>query len=306
MMTESQESGEGAGYSIRIASRLTGLSADTLRMWERRYGFPKPARNASRVRVYSKDDVERLTLIARALKSGYRAGEVVPQDVESLRKLLSEAVVEERPSTDESSMVASILDCVRHDNADGLRTELRQAVATHGPKRFITDVAGALVSGVGDEWAQRRLDIRHEHMLTEALTTQLRLLLSAYEGSTRRPLVLLATLPGEQHGLGLEMAALFIALSNATPRLLGTDTPVDQIVDAALGLHVDAIGLSVATGADAKTILAQIGLLLQKLPTRVQLWVGGMGSEGVRVTDERYRATRSWTQLDRAISELAA
>ena len=56
------------GYSIRVASRLTGVSSDTLRMWERRYGFPKPVRNESQVRVYTDADIERLVLISRALK----------------------------------------------------------------------------------------------------------------------------------------------------------------------------------------------------------------------------------------------
>ena len=52
------------GYSIRVASRLSGVSSDTLRMWERRYGFPKPSRNGSQVRVYTDADIERLVLPA--------------------------------------------------------------------------------------------------------------------------------------------------------------------------------------------------------------------------------------------------
>src|SRR3954465_15629352 len=76
------------GYSIRVASRLTGVSSDTLRMWERRYGFPKPVRNESQVRVYTDADIERLVLISRALKAGYRSGEVIHRDSEELRSLL--------------------------------------------------------------------------------------------------------------------------------------------------------------------------------------------------------------------------
>ena len=76
------------GYSIRVASRLTGVSSDTLRMWERRYGFPKPERNESQVRVYSEADIERLVLISRALKAGYRSGEVIHRGSEELRGLL--------------------------------------------------------------------------------------------------------------------------------------------------------------------------------------------------------------------------
>src|ERR1700712_4877125 len=77
------------GYSIRVASRLTGVSSDTLRMWERRYGFPKPVRNASQVRVYTDADVERLVLISRPLKAGFRSGEVIHREADELRALLA-------------------------------------------------------------------------------------------------------------------------------------------------------------------------------------------------------------------------
>jgi len=32
-------------YNISAVERDTGLSKDTLRVWERRYGFPKPLRD---------------------------------------------------------------------------------------------------------------------------------------------------------------------------------------------------------------------------------------------------------------------
>lgn len=77
---EGQASGapaDGAQYSIRVTSRLTAIELDTLRMWERRYGFPRPQRASGGSRVYSESDVESLKLIRRALENGYRPGEVV-------------------------------------------------------------------------------------------------------------------------------------------------------------------------------------------------------------------------------------
>src|SRR5271165_47517 len=76
-------------YSIRVVSRLTGLSADTLRMWERRYGFPEAERANSGVRLYARGDIERLTLVARALKLGYRVSEAISLDVRSLQNRLA-------------------------------------------------------------------------------------------------------------------------------------------------------------------------------------------------------------------------
>ena len=75
--------------SIRVVSRLTAIEPDTLRMWERRYGFPKPARQESGNRAYTASDVEVLLLIRRALTQGYRPGEVVHRSADELERLLA-------------------------------------------------------------------------------------------------------------------------------------------------------------------------------------------------------------------------
>ena len=46
--------------SIAAVERDTGLSKDTLRVWERRYGFPSPERDAAGDRLYPPAQVARL------------------------------------------------------------------------------------------------------------------------------------------------------------------------------------------------------------------------------------------------------
>ncbi len=302
-MVAVSRSTDDPGYSIRVASRLTGISSDTLRMWERRYGFPSPRRNEAKIRVYSKEDVERLTLVARALKAGYRAGEVIHKSRPELDAILAQAAeLDVEPSAGQSPSVASVLDTLRQDDADGTRLELRRAVATLGPKRFVEDVASPLLERVGEAWAARQLDVRHEHMLSEQLSTQLRLLLSAYEGTTERPVVLLTALPGEQHGLGLDMAALFTALVGATPRVLGVDTPVDQIAEAAEALHADVVGISVSGAADLEQVKAEVDWLLGHLPDTTEVWLGGQRSRSIRPQHPRVLHVVTWPELERELS----
>ncbi|MCB1912570.1 MAG: MerR family transcriptional regulator, partial [Rhodocyclaceae bacterium] len=59
-------------YSIAAVERDTGLSKDTLRVWERRYGFPTPERDENGERLYPGDQLERLRLIKRLLDQGRR------------------------------------------------------------------------------------------------------------------------------------------------------------------------------------------------------------------------------------------
>src|SRR4051812_41374369 len=78
-----------AGYGIRAIALLTGVDEHTLRIWERRYGFPRPVRSSGGVRLYDADDVRKLRLIGRALERGHRPGEVVALDAGALEALLA-------------------------------------------------------------------------------------------------------------------------------------------------------------------------------------------------------------------------
>jgi len=293
-----------AGYSIRVASRLTGLSSDTLRMWERRYGFPKPARNGSQVRVYTDADIERLILVSRALQAGFRAGEVIQRDPAELRALLASSAQTQLSALRESPTIDSLLRALIADDAVALRNGLRQAVATLGPRQFVLEVAGPLCDQDGEAWAAGRIGVRHEHLLSEALSTQLRLLLSAYEAESTGPVIVLATLSREQHGLGLEMAALYLSMEGATPRLLGVDTPSDQIVEAAVALGARVVGLSVSSAADQDATRDQVGWILAELPADVEVWLGGKAARAFELQHEKLHRVVSWTDVDRELGRL--
>jgi len=273
-------------------------------MWERRYGFPKPARNVSQVRVYTDADIERLILVSRALKAGFRAGEVIHREPAELRALLTNSAQAQLSALRESPTIDSLLRSLIADDAGALRTGLRQAVATLGPRQFVLDVAGPLCEQVGEAWAAGRIGVRHEHLLSEALSTQLRLLLSAYEVESTGPVILLSTLSREQHGLGLEMAALYLALEGATPRLLGVDTPPDQIVEAAAALGARVVGLSVSEAADAAATLEHLRWMLAELPAGIEVWLGGKAARHLEAQHERLHRVVTWNDVDRELGRI--
>jgi len=292
------------GYSIRVASRLSGVSSDTLRMWERRYGFPKPVRNESQVRVYTDADIERLVLISRALKAGFRSGEVIHCGPLELRELLVNSARVEPETDRRTPTIESLLNRLLQDDPDGLRDELRRSVALLGPKQFLTEVAAPLVEQVGNAWAAGRLAVRHEHLLSEVLSTKLRLLLSAYDDRSSGPVVLLATLSDEQHGLGLDMVALYLGLAGATPRLLGVNTPADQIAEAAVALSADVVGVSISEASDLALTETHLRRVLSSLPSRIEIWVGGKSARKLSLRSPRVRQVVTWQDLDEAVARV--
>ena len=292
-------------YSIRLAARMSGISAHTLRMWERRYGFPQPARTPGGARRYSAEDVHRLKRVAEALELGYRAGDVVAAKPADLERLIAEQRAELPGLPAQPSLAEAVRHVERGDPA-ALRALLRVAVATLGVGPFVSDFAAPLLDELGARWARGEIDVHQEHIASEVLASQLRALLSAYDAIESRPRVLLTTFEGEQHGLGLLLAALTLALRGATPRLMGVSTPVAEIAAAARALDADVVGLSLAGGIEAKAARQQLRKLRKLLGPDLTLWLGGRGVDGLSLRDGEAELVPDATSLQAALERWRA
>ena len=273
-------------------------------MWERRYGFPKPVRREGGSRVYAESDVEALLLIRRAMAEGYRPGEVVHLPLRELERLVTSTVAAP-PTLVAAPTVDAALGALAKDDVSALRKALKRAAVLLGPKRFVTDFAHPASVKVGELWADGKIEVRHEHLFTACLSSQLHLLLSAFEDVARGPSVLLATLPEEPHSIGLEMIAVVLAASHVTPRLLGIDTPPDQIVAAARAYASDAVGVAIMPPADMQKVGANLRWMLSELPRRVPIWAGGAGASKLALDLEGLTIVRDWSGLDDAIRRLS-
>lgn len=76
-------------FTIGTVSRLTGISQHTLRVWERRYKAVESGRSEGGRRLYSNDDVERLTLLKALVDRGDRIGQIASEDTHALRARLA-------------------------------------------------------------------------------------------------------------------------------------------------------------------------------------------------------------------------
>ena len=165
------------GWAIAEVERDTGIGKDTLRIWERRYGFPTPGRDAFGERSYPLEQVEKLRVIKRLLDQGHRPGRIVALPMETLLRLSqgrnsTPQKLSLEPGQDND--LRDFVDCVLQHDADGLRRRLNQAVVSLGHYRFITDLVAPLNGMIGDAWVRGELEIFEEHLYTECITSVLR------------------------------------------------------------------------------------------------------------------------------------
>ena len=106
------------GVSIAAVERDTGLGKDTLRVWERRYGFPQPLRDAHGERVYPAEQVERLRLIKRLMDQGQRPGALLSKPLAAL----SEQLATSPPTADADDAADWVIPLLKARDVDHLRT----------------------------------------------------------------------------------------------------------------------------------------------------------------------------------------
>lgn len=288
--------------SIAAVERDTGLSKDTLRVWEKRYGFPNPVRDAQGERCYPLDQLERLRLIKRLLDVGHRPGRVVAlpvADLQTLAEHSADALVPLHPpgsqapppsaatflpptpadptQSADTPWVAEALNRVDAHDVAGLKRILAQASVHLGLAHFTSDVVAPLLQAMGEGWLRGRFQVPQEHWVSHCLQQTLHSAIHALPPALpeQAPRVLLSTFPGEPHAMGLLMVEAWLSLLEAQPINLGPQTPLWDLVHAAANHHVDVVALSFSASAPAILVQDTLQEFRAKLPPRIALWVGG-------------------------------
>lgn len=287
-------------HTIADVERDTGLSKDTLRVWERRYGFPTPERDALGERQYDDTQLLRLRHIRRLLDAGHRPGGVVALPLEQLLQLGTQAS-DERIQTPAAEPPAARLgktrpraaaqaaeaprgvpvdhwmQLLRQHQAHELRQSMNQYLLAHGLAALIRDGVTAMNVRVGQSWLDGQLAVFEEHLYTEVVQALLRHAMAqvASNQPLHPPRVLLTTVPGEPHALGLLMAESFMVLEGCDTVALGVQTPLPDIVAAASAYRADVVALSFTAVQNPRDVLAALDRLRERLPPTVEIWAGG-------------------------------
>ena len=269
--------------NISAIERETGLSKDVLRMWERRYGFPNPVRDDGGERQYTLADMTKLRAIKRLMDVGMRPGKVIALSVDELNAL-ADARAPVRRDAAVPALEREVIAMLRAHDVAALQQALGQWLMRHGLQQFALDTLGPLNHAIGMAWMRGEIEIFEEHLYTEQVQAALRAGIHAFPRQSGSPRVLLTTLPGEQHGLGLLMVEAVLACEGAQCISLGTQTPQDDVRRAALAHRIDIVALSFSAAFPLRQAADSLAALRRQLPEGATLWVGGEMTRRMRTT----------------------
>jgi DNA-binding transcriptional MerR regulator/methylmalonyl-CoA mutase cobalamin-binding subunit len=254
-------------YPIRAVSRMTGLSLDTLRAWERRYDAVTPQRG-ERGRLYTQADVTRLQHLAQLVARGHAIGTVARLEDAQIARLAQST----EALTPDAAVPLARLDPItaaldRYD-VGAIETALNRYAAVLLPRDLIVAVVLPLLSEIGARWQAGTLRPAQEHLISAIVRSVLGGLLRVFTRTEATLRVVFAAPSGERHELGLLCAAVLAASNGAGTVYLGPDLPAADIWRA-------------ATGADAQLVV--VGLTMPGAVARAELRQLAAPPRGIRV-----------------------
>ena len=275
-------------HPIQVVAKRTGLSADVLRAWEKRYGVLDPARSGGGRRLYSDDDIDYLRLLRRATVAGRNVGQVVGLGRAELEAMVreDEAAAVTRAAgraagpEEVEAAVEQALAAMRMLDGPALDAALRRAMIETEALRFLDAVVVPLLVRIGVQWRHGEVSPAHEHLASSVLRGVLSDFTNTFVPRPDAPRFLSATPQGQRHEFGAMLAAASAAAVGWRITYLGGDLPAAAIATAARQVEAAVVALSLVHPEDDPDLSTELRSLRTALPPDVVLIVGGAAAHG--------------------------
>jgi methanogenic corrinoid protein MtbC1 len=243
-------------FNLKVVLRETGLGADTLRAWERRYGLPVPNRSAGGHRLYSQRDIETIKWLMKRQTEGLSISRAVdlwneqivsgvdPLAGPAQTALVTAAIMPvQAPDTNLDSLRTRWIEACMEFSESAAEQVLNQAFSMFPVEVVCLEVLQRGMSEVGERWYQNRATVQQEHFASGLAMRRLDALLSASPAPTRNQTVLVGCPAEEWHAFTPLLLALFLRRRGLNMIYLGANVPVEQFSKTVKDLDVDLVVL---------------------------------------------------------------
>jgi MerR family transcriptional regulator, light-induced transcriptional regulator len=271
-------------YNLKVVLKETGIFADTLRAWERRYGLPMPQRTAGGHRLYSEYDIQTIKWLMSHQREGLSISRAVDMwneqnnsGVDPLADSVSQAAattstVYRIPETSLDSLRGQWLSACLNFNETEAEEVLNQAFAMYTVEKVCTDVLQHGLSEIGILWYENRASVQQEHFASALAMRRLDTLLSASPRATRKQTVLIGCPSNEWHTFTTLLLALFLRRRGLNVIYLGANVPAEQFEETVSAVGADLVILVAQTLVSAAALHSTALGLMDR---NVQIGFGG-------------------------------
>jgi methanogenic corrinoid protein MtbC1 len=260
-------------FNLKVVLKETGIAADTLRAWERRYGLPMPQRSAGGHRLYSQRDIETIKWLMKRQGEGLSISRAVDLWNEQLASgsdpLASSVPVTsslmpvqyQSPDTTLDSLRAQWIEACMDFSESAAEQALNQAFSMFPVEAVCLEVLQRGMSQIGERWYQNRASVQQEHFASALAMRRLDALLSASPTPTRNQTVLVGCPPDEWHTFTPLLLSLLLRRRGLNVIYLGANVPLEQFSSTVQNLRANLVVL-VSQQLTTAATLQQIALVL--------------------------------------------
>jgi MerR family transcriptional regulator, light-induced transcriptional regulator len=263
-------------YNIKAVVQKTGIPADTVRAWERRYGVPHPQRTETGRRLYSEHDIAAI----RWLRERTAAGMTISQAILQLRSLGEEAFAESPPGQDRGPrnpevLAGELLTALLSFDETAASTIVGEAFALYRVEDVCMEIFSPVLVEIGERWHRKEATVAQEHFSSHFIQRRLTSLLQAYAPTVGRGRIVTACAPDELHELGILMLSVFLVRRAWQVVYLGANVPIADLVQTAARLQPALVCISATNARTAQTLIGAVGAVNQLPPPRPLVAFGG-------------------------------
>ncbi|MFL7868383.1 MAG: B12-binding domain-containing protein [Anaerolineales bacterium] len=237
-------------YNLKAVIKETGIAADTLRAWERRYGLPMPERTPGGHRLYSQHDIEIIKWLIAKQGEGLSISRAV-----DLWNELSASGQDPLPAAPASHLVtisSANLDLIRKQwldacllfDEDAAEQVLNQAFATHPLETVCVEVLQRGLHEIGEMWYRAEATVQQEHFTSALAQRRLDALIAAAPPPTRPYSILIGSTPDEQHIFIPLLLTLLLRRRGLKVVYLGANVPMQRFNETLLSVKPHLVILS--------------------------------------------------------------
>jgi DNA-binding transcriptional MerR regulator len=298
-------------YSIGLASRLSGVPTETIRIWERRYQLPQPGRTVGGHRQYSEGDVELLRALKALVDAGARIGTLAQQSRDELLRAARFAV-ERTSDSDEPAqlaqgdfqeMVAGLIEAARECDTARAEEILNRPLLHRHAREVVLGLYLPLLREVGELWHAGELSIASEHFVEKLVSGRIHSVL-VNQPTREGPEALCACLPGERHEVGLLSAAVILKDAGFRITYLGADMPLRDIRITTTNRRPRLLVVAAAMTPQPRVVEELRKILNDPSLTSQAVLVGGAGMRDLEL-GERVTYVADLAHLDRIARTVA-
>ncbi|MBL7716335.1 MAG: MerR family transcriptional regulator [Bdellovibrionales bacterium] len=286
--------------NMKAVLRQTGLSADNLRAWEKRYGAVKPSRSPTGRRVYTDAEVHRLRLLCELVRMGHTIGKIANLSDENLVSRLNQSKSEKnsaqhsRVDEESTANLEALMKSVDQFDLAAVRSSLARLRYLNSPRRFAFELIPQVMFLIGKRIESGKISISQEHALSEIMRGHMNQIYDGLstEDGTMKPVeaLIFCTREGDPHDFGLMMAAIACRYRGYKTQYIGKNLPAESLVEATKKIKPTAIVMGVSALPESEDKIAPMDYVKaidQKVSPGIEIWAGGSAARQLRKPSDR-------------------